>query len=71
MSESWTWRYVDADGATFVPEAAPTTPFPTQSDAETWLGEEWRTLLDAGVDAVHLQQDDVEVYGPMSLRPAQ
>jgi hypothetical protein len=46
-------------------------PFPSQSDAESWLGEEWRTLLEAGVDAVHLLHDDVEVYGPMSLRPAE
>ncbi|MFC6006397.1 hypothetical protein [Angustibacter luteus] len=71
MSETWTWRYVDADGATFVPDGSPSTGFPTQSDAESWLGEEWRTLLDAGVDAVHLQQGEQEIYGPMSLRPAQ
>ncbi len=71
MTESWTWRYVDAEGRTCRPAAAPATSFPSQSDAESWLGEEWRTLLDAGVDAVHLLQDDVEVYGPMSLRPAE
>jgi hypothetical protein len=71
MSETWTWRYVDADGATINPEGVPTTGFPTQSDAESWLGEEWRTLLDAGVDAVHLRQNETEIYGPMSLRPAQ
>ena len=40
---------------------------PTQGDAETWLGETWRELLDAGVDAVVLLEDDREVYGPMSL----
>jgi len=71
MSETWTWRYVDADGADVVPPSAPTSGFPTQSDAESWLGEEWRTLLEAGVDAVHLREGDREIYGPMSLRPAQ
>ena len=40
---------------------------PTQGDAETWLGEIWRELLDAGVDAVVLLEDGREVYGPMSL----
>ena len=71
MSESWSWKYVDADGATFVPEGAPATGFPTQSDAESWLGEEWRDLADAGVDSVTLHHEDAVVYGPMSLRPAQ
>ena len=41
--------------------------FPTQSDAESWLGETWRELLAAGVDQVRLFEDDTEVYGPMSL----
>jgi hypothetical protein len=71
MTESWTWRYVDAEGRACSPALAPTVPFPSQSDAESWLGEEWRTLLQAGVDAVHLLHDGVEVYGPMSLRPAE
>lgn len=71
MSETWTWRYVDSDGKDVLPDGAPTSPFPTQSDAESWLGEEWRELVAAGVDAVHLREGDTEVYGPMSLRPAQ
>jgi len=71
MTESWTWRYVDAEGRTCSPALAPTVPFPSQSDAEIWLGEEWRTLLEAGVDAVHLLHEGAEVYGPMSLRPAE
>jgi hypothetical protein len=71
MSEPWTWRYVDAEGADVVPPSAPTTAFPTQSDAESWLGESWRQLLDEGVDAVHLREGESAVYGPMSLRPAQ
>jgi hypothetical protein len=71
MSETWTWRYVDADGKDVTPEGATTTSFPTQSDAESWLGEEWRALVEAGVDAVHLREGETEIYGPMSLRPAQ
>jgi hypothetical protein len=71
MSETWTWRYEDADGRDVAPPDAPTGGFPNQSEAESWLGEEWRNLLDAGVDAVHLYEGESVVYGPMSLRPAQ
>jgi hypothetical protein len=71
MSETWTWRYEDADGREVVPDGAPTGSFPTQSDAESWLGEEWRGLLSSGVDAVRLMEGDTVVYGPMSLRPAE
>ncbi len=45
--------------------------FPTQSDAENYLGESWRDLLDAGVEAVTLREADAVVYGPMSLRAAE
>jgi hypothetical protein len=41
--------------------------FSTQSDAETWIGEVWRTLADAGVGQVTLLEAGREVYGPMSL----
>jgi hypothetical protein len=34
----------------------------------TWIGEIWRELRDAGVDAVTLLEDGREVYGPMSLQ---
>jgi hypothetical protein len=68
---AWTWRYEDADGTTVEPAAAPAgEPFPTQSDAETWIGENWRELLSAGVEQVTLLDSGTEVYGPMSLRPA-
>ncbi|MFC5999872.1 hypothetical protein ACFP6A_14220 [Quadrisphaera sp. GCM10027208] len=49
----------------------PSDGFPTQADAETWIGETWRDLLDAGVEQVRLLEDAHEVYGPMSLRPAE
>ncbi len=66
MSGSWTWDLLDAAREP-VPSAGGT--FPTQSEAESWLGEEWRALLDDGVDAVTLRQDGEVVYGPMSLQP--
>ena len=66
---TWRWQLLDASGGeTTVPGA--TTVFPSQSDAETWVGEQWRDLLEAGVEAVTLRDGDRTVYGPMSLRPA-
>ncbi len=67
---SWSWRYEEADGEPLrTAEPPPAETFPTQSDAENWLGEEWRTLLAAGVARVTLLEDDRVVYGPMSLDP--
>lgn len=67
---AWTWRYEDSAGKSVDPAEAPAgEAFPTQSDAETWLGENWRELLSAGVDQVTLFDSGREVYGPMSLHP--
>jgi hypothetical protein len=44
--------------------------FGGQGDAETWLGENWRALLAAGVDQVTLMDENRAEYGPMSLHPA-
>ncbi len=63
---SWTWRY-DTEPAAGAP--APES-FSSQGDAETWLGEVWRELLDGGVHTVTLLDGDREVY-PMSLEPAE
>jgi hypothetical protein len=41
--------------------------FPTQGEAESWLGEVYPELVEAGVRAVSLQEADRTVYGPMSL----
>ena len=46
-----------------------TRSFPTQGEAETWLGEFYPQLLSAGVRAVSLYEADRLVYGPMSLEP--
>lgn len=64
----WTWLYHDASAAPIrLDEPAP--GFPSQADAETWIGENWRTLVTQGVDAVTLIRDGEAVYGPMSLHP--
>ena len=68
MSADWSWLFLDAHGNPMEGEGLPTTGFPTQSDAESYLGESWRELLDAGVEAVTLREHDAVVYGPMSLR---
>jgi hypothetical protein len=41
--------------------------FPSQGEAETWLGEFFPELVDAGVQSVSLYEADRRVYGPMSL----
>ena len=69
---AWTWRYEDPSGATVVPlDSAPAAEaFPNQADAESWIGENWRGLLEAGVAQVTLLEDEREVYGPMGLDAA-
>jgi hypothetical protein len=66
---SWRWRFEDAAGSEVAAGGAASgvTGFPSQSDAESWIGEVWRDLLDDGVDQVTLFEGDREVYGPMSL----
>lgn len=70
VTDTWTWRYENSGGATVSAADLPAGTFPSQADAESWVGETWRELLDGGVDAVTLLRDGVEVYGPMSLHPA-
>jgi hypothetical protein len=59
---SWTWQY-EPDSA----QAEEAGAFSSQSDAESWLGESWRTLAAAGVAGVSLLHDGEHVYGPMPL----
>ena len=67
---SFNWRYEALDGSTVTATGLPQEKFPTQADAESWIGESWRELLDGGVDQVSLVEGDRVVYGPMSLHPA-
>ena len=66
---SWHWRLEDPSGAAVEPASIgvelPDTD--NQGDAESWLGENWRALLDKGVDTVTLFDGEQEVYGPMGL----
>jgi hypothetical protein len=69
---AWRWRLLDVSGAevevTGVGDGS-SPRFLSQSEAETWVGEVWRELLDGGAESVVLLEGDREVYGPMSLRP--
>ncbi|WP_336922298.1 hypothetical protein [Aquipuribacter sp. SD81] len=67
----WSWRYEATGGAVLEDASLPRAVFPSQAEAEAWVGETWRELLDAGVDAVSLLHGDDVVYGPMSLHPAE
>jgi hypothetical protein len=78
---AWHWTYTQVaqgegegvgepaahDGPTEPPRLPKNEMFPTQSDAETWLGEQWRGLSAAGVVSATLLDGDRVVYGPMAL----
>lgn len=65
---AWLWRYRDADGGTA--STGESEAFPNQSDAETWLGENWQGLLSDGVTQVALEEDGRVEY-EMPLTPAE
>ena len=50
-----------------MPEEYADQRFASQADAESWVGEIWTELADAGVASVTLFEHDRAVYGPMSL----
>jgi hypothetical protein len=58
----WTWRF-EPDGV----EVEDPGIFGNQSDAESWLGEAWRRLSDAGVTGASMYHGAERVYGPMPL----
>jgi hypothetical protein len=66
----WWWRLEDASGAEIdVSSEYAGRRFASQADAESWVGEIWASLAEAGVDGVTLIEADRVVYGPMSLHP--
>jgi hypothetical protein len=66
---AWSWRYETAAGEPLDDANIPAgEAFPSQADAETWLGENWRELLTAGVAQVSLLDEDRLVYGGMGLQ---
>lgn len=62
---SWIWRLEEADGNELA--SPPSPPHPSQSDAESWLGEVFHELSEAGVAQATLFEEERKVYGPMSL----
>jgi hypothetical protein len=68
---TWTWQFEKEDGTVVASRGLPKETWTSQGDAESWIGEHWRSLLDAGVDQVTLLDDGNPEYGPMSLHPAQ
>lgn len=67
MTVTWKWLVESADGVQAELGTEPPS-FTSQSDAESWLGEVWRDLVDAGAVQVTLLEDDHVAYGPMSLQ---
>jgi hypothetical protein len=66
---TWHWRLEDPSGATIDPGTlgVEVPPSDNQGDAESWLGENWRDLLERGVATVTLFDGDTKIYGPMGL----
>lgn len=65
---TWHWRYENANGGEVTEGVVPSEAFPSQADAESWLGESWRDLLETGVEKVTLLEGDRVEYARMSLR---
>jgi hypothetical protein len=65
----WSWRLEDSSGNEVAAEGFSAQRFLSQADAESWVGEIWAELAEAGVDAVTLFEHERKVYGPMSLHP--
>ncbi|MGH3351130.1 MAG: hypothetical protein ACRDPS_10735 [Nocardioides sp.] len=64
----WWWKLVDGSGEEVsAGDEYAGQRFANQGDAESWVGEVWQELLDAGVTAVILFEHDRQVYGPMNL----
>ena len=63
----WWWRLEDAAGNEVDAGDLAGQRFLSQADAESWVGEIWAELAQAGVDGVTLFEHDRQVYGPMSL----
>ncbi|MEU2942764.1 hypothetical protein ACFYOC_11935 [Nocardiopsis alba] len=59
---AWTWRYHEAGGAPVETTSLPEESFTSRGDAESWLGENWSELAEAGVGTVALLEEDREVY---------
>lgn len=59
------WVLHDASGS----DLRATTEFPSQAEAESWMGAEWASLLEEGAETVSLMEGDAKLYR-MGLREA-
>ncbi|MFD7085281.1 hypothetical protein ACFYXV_22560 [Streptomyces sp. NPDC002181] len=66
---AWTWRFETGDGTETSPAVEP-EEFTTQGDAESWIGEVWKELLEGGTETVKLSDDSGTELYTMSLRSA-
>jgi len=69
---AWTWRYQNELAQQLEKPAVEGSDevHPSQSDAETWLGEHWRELFEVGVTGVALIEDERTEY-EMPLTPTE
>ncbi|MFE3448118.1 hypothetical protein ACFXJ8_04205 [Nonomuraea sp. NPDC059194] len=65
---TWRWRYENANGGEVTDRQLPREVFPSQADAESWLGENYRDLLESGVEQVALLDEERVEYAGLSLR---
>ena len=63
----WSWRYEGGEGH---PVTGPAETFSSQADAESWLGQTYRQLVESGITQVSLVEDDRVDY-QMSLLPTE
>lgn len=66
---AWSWRFADSAGEPVDVEEPVSELFPSRGDAESWLGENWREIRDAGVAQVTLVSGE-EPHYTMSLDDA-
>jgi hypothetical protein len=59
------WVLHDASGS----DLRATDEFPSQAEAESWMGAEWAALLEEGAETVSLMEGDAKLYR-MGLREA-
>ncbi|KAB1902712.1 MULTISPECIES: hypothetical protein [unclassified Micromonospora] len=65
---AWSWRYEGTNGTSV---DGPGESFPSQADAESWIGQAWRELAASGVTSVALVEDDRVEYRMSLLPPAE
>ena len=63
----WGWAFLDDDGSELDRPLSPA--FTSRFDAESWLGEHWRRLVDEEVRAARLQHQGTAVAAPVALVP--